>query len=350
MKQGIELIGALCTAFGPTACEGEVAKTIKEELAGLPVTLQSDRMGNLVAHLKGPEGAPRVMLCAHMDEDGFMITEIDEDGFLRFDNLGGIDPRVLCGRNVLIGDEEHRVKGVIAAKGIHMQSAKERKAIPEQDELYIDIGAKDADDAARLVSLGDFGVFDTPFSTFGKENGYLRGKALDDRLGCALLIEVLRLVASEKLPLDLYFCFTVREEIGRSGAAVTASRLSPDFAIVLETTAIADLPSTPDHKRVASVGEGGVLSLLDRSTIYDRALVDLALATANAENIPVQVKKYVSGGNDAAHIQRCGTGTRCLALSAPTRYLHAPVSVAAVRDYEAMRALVVAMLRNWKED
>ncbi len=350
MKQGIELIGALCAAFGPTACEGQVAAKIKEELAGLPVTLQSDRMGNLVAHLQGPEGAPRVMLCAHMDEVGFMITEIDEDGFLRFDNLGSIDPCVLCGRNVLIGDGERRTKGVIAAKGIHMQSAKERKALPSQDELYIDIGAKDGDEAQKMVSLGDFGVFDTPFATFGKKGGYLRGKALDDRLGCALLVEVLRTVAGDKLPLDLYVCFTVREEIGRSGATVTANRIAPDCVIVMETTAIADLPETPDHKRAASVGEGGVLSLVDRATIYDRALVDFALATAGEQGIPVQVKKYVSGGNDAAHIQRCGTGIRCLALSVPTRYLHAPVSVAAVRDYEAMRSLVIAMLRNWKED
>ncbi len=350
MRQGIELIERLCTCFGPTACEGEVADAIREELAGLPVALSYDRMGNLVAHINGTENAPRLMLCAHMDEVGFMITEIDEDGFLRFDNLGGIDRRVLCGRNVLIGDETRRVPGVIAAKGIHMQSAEERKKIPEQDALYIDIGARDRAEAEDMVALGDFGVFDTPFATFGKDNGYLKCKALDDRMGCALLIEVLRAVADKHLPLDLYFCFTVREEIGKSGAAVTAERIRPDFAVILETTAIADLPETPAAKRVAKVGEGGVLSLMDRSTIYDRALVDFALTTAKRQAIPVQVKKYVSGGNDAAHIQRCGTGARCLALSAATRYLHAPVSVAALRDYVAMRDLVIAMLEDWKED
>ncbi len=350
MKQGIELIARLAACFGPSACEGEVADAIREELDGLPVTVKRDRMGNLTAHLKGPENAPRVMLCAHMDEVGFMITEIDEDGFLRFDNLGGIDRRVLCGRNVLIGDERRRVRGVIAAKGIHLQSADERKKIPEQDNLYIDIGACDRAEAEQLVSLGDFGVFDTPFATFGKENGYLRGKALDDRMGCALLIEALRAVADKRLPLDLYFCFTVREEIGKSGAEVTANRILPHYALILETTAIADLPEVPAAKQVARVGEGGVLSLLDRATIYDRALVDRALALAREKQIPVQVKKYVSGGNDAAHIQRCGTGTRCLALSAATRYLHAPVSVAAARDYTAMLDLVVAMLENWKED
>ena len=346
MRKGIELIAHLSTRFGPTSCEGEVARAIEQELEGLPIELKQDTMGNLVAHVAGPAGAPRVMLSAHMDEVGFMITEIDADGFLRFDTLGGIDPCVLCGRSVIIGDEERRVPGVIAAKGIHLQDREERKKLPAMDELYIDIGAKDRADAESLVALGDFGVFDTPFATFGKDDGYLRGKALDDRVGCALLIEIAREAASAKLPLDLYLCFTVREEIGKSGATVTANRISPDMAIVLETTAIADLAEVKESRRVANVGEGGVLSLADRSTIYDRTLVDAALDTAARHGIPVQVKRYVSGGNDAAHIQRSGAGVRCLAFSLATRYLHAPVAVASYRDYESMRALLLAMLNE----
>ena len=350
MKQGIELIERLARCFGPTSCEGEVAAAIREELEGLPVTLSEDRMGNLIARLEGPTDAPRMMLSAHMDEVGFMITEIDEDGFIRFDTLGGIDTRVLCGRSVMLGDENRRIPGVIAAKGIHLQDADERKKLPAIEDMYIDIGARDREDAERMVAPGDFGVFDTSFCRFGKDGGYIRCKALDDRMGCALLIEILRTVADKQIPLDLYFCFTVREEIGKSGALVTANRISPDFAIVLETTAIADLPNVKAAKRVAKVGEGGVLSLADRSTIYDKELIDLALDTAKVHDIPVQIKQYVSGGNDAAHIQRSGTGTRCLALSAATRYLHAPVSVAAVCDYEAMRDLVVAMLNDWKKE
>ncbi len=350
MRTGIELLAHLSTCFGPTSCEGEVARAIEEELADLPLALQKDAMGNLTAHLQGPEGAPRVMLSAHMDEVGFMVTEIDEDGFLRFENLGGIDPRVLCGRNVLIGDEQKRVPGVIAAKGIHLQDKDERKKLPGADELYIDVGAKDRADAEALVSLGDFGVFDTPFATFGKDGAYIRGKALDDRLGCALLVELARALVRDPVPLDVWLCFTVREEIGRSGALVTANRVRPDVAIVLETTAIADIAEVKPSRRVASVGEGGVLSLVDRSTVYDRGLVDLALGCAKRHNIPVQIKRYVSGGNDAAHIQKSGVGVRCLALSAATRYLHAPVSVAARADYEAMRALLVALLSELREE
>lgn len=348
MNKGIALLEKLSLCFGPTSCEDAVEQAIREELSGTKAELFTDRMGNLAAHLAGPVGAPRVMLSAHMDEVGFMITEIDADGFLRFDRVGGFDTRVVCGRFVTIWNGKAYIPGVIAAKGIHLQDADERKKVPEFEKMYIDIGADSREEAEALVSLGDLGAFSTPFATFGKDRAYMRGKALDDRLGCALLIEVLREIEKDPPALDLWFCFTVREEIGKSGALVTANRIKPDAAIILETTAIADRPDVEECKRVAKVGEGGVLSLVDRSTIYDRAMIDFALDTAKKGNIPVQVKRYVSGGNDAAHIQKSGIGVRCMALSAPTRYLHAPVSVAAIRDYEAMRALVCAMLKDWR--
>lgn len=348
MTQGIELIKKLALCFGPTSCEGEVAKAIMDELADCGAELSLDRMGNLTAHVAGPEGAPRIMLSAHTDEVGFMITDIEDEGFLRFDTLGGIDPSVLCGRLVTLGDEDKRYTGVIASKGIHVQSADERKKVTPIDEMYIDIGTNSREETEKLIERGDFGTFDTPFLQMGKDGAYIACKALDDRLGCALLIEVLRAVADKHLPLDLWFCFTVREEIGKSGAEVTANRLAPDAAIVIETTAIADLAEVDPACRVADVGKGGVISLIDRATIYDRTLVDFALATAKREGIAAQVKRYASGGNDAGHIHKSGTGVRCLALSAPTRYLHAPMSLASVGDYEAMKALVIAML-NTKE-
>ncbi len=348
MNKGLALLEKLSLCFGPTSCEGDVEKAIREELTGTRAELFTDRMGNLTAHLAGPAGATRVMLSAHMDEVGFMITEIDEHGFLRFDRVGGFDTRVVCGRFVTIWNGQAYIPGVIAAKGIHLQDADERKKSPEFEKMYIDIGADSREEAEALVSLGDLGAFSTPFATFGKDHAYMRGKALDDRLGCALLIEVLREMEQNSPALDLWFCFTVREEIGKSGALVTANRVKPDAAIILETTAIADRPDVDESKRVATVGKGGVLSLVDRSTIYDREMIDFALDTAKKGNIPVQVKRYVSGGNDAAHIQKSGIGVRCMALSAPTRYLHAPVSVAAVRDYEAMRELVCAMLKDWR--
>ena len=340
------LIEKLSLAFGPSGCEGEVAGLIRQELEGLPVELISDRMGNLIAHLKGPEGAPRVMLSAHMDEVGFMITEIEKEGFLRFSTLGGIDPRVLVGRAVQVGNEDKRALGVVSAKGIHFQTAEERKKLPKIEDMYIDLGVLDREEAETLVALGDFGTFDTRFVEFGKDGAYFSGKALDDRVGCAILLEVLRAAVAKRLALDLYFAFTVREELGISGATVVANRIAPDIAVVLETTAIADLPNVDASRRVANVGEGGVLSLLDRGTIYDRDLIDKALETAKERGIPVQVKRYVSGGNDAKNIQRTGVGVQCLAFSLPTRYLHAPVSVGKYSDVEAMVELLSAMLET----
>ena len=344
MREGIELIKALSLAFGPTGCEGAVAELIKEEIKELPVSLSYDRMGNLVAHLQGPSGAPRVLLSAHMDEVGFMVTEIEKKGFLRFSPLGGIDPRVMVGRAVVLGDEDKRVNGVIAAKGIHFQNAEERTKMPELKDMYIDIGVADKEAAEQLVALGDFGTFDTPFMQLGEKGEYLSGKALDDRLGCAVLIELLRRAAKQSLPLDLFFAFTVREEIGLSGATVVANRIAPDIAFILEATAMADLPDVPAARRVADMGNGGVLSLLDNATIYDRDFIDRALEIGRRRSIPVQVKRFVSGGNDAKNVQRTGKGVRCMALSAPTRYLHAPVTVAKSSDVEAMIALLEAML------
>lgn len=340
MTSGVELIKRLSLAFGPSGAEEAVKAIIEEELGGSGALLESDKLGNLIARLPAGENAPRVLLSAHMDEVGFMVTEIGDDGFLRFANLGGIDPAVMVGRAVVLGEEDKRVAGVIACKGIHFQSAEERAKAPTAKDMYIDIGATSKEEAEKLVCLGTFGTFDTDFVLLGKDDAYLSGKALDDRVGCALLIELVRELADKHLPLDLYFCFTVREELGISGATVTANRVGADIGVVIETTAIADLPTVPEARRVARVGKGGVLSLLDRTTIYDRELVDLALAVGKNENIPVQIKRFVSGGNDGDEIQQSGTGVRCMALSLPTRYLHAPVSVAAVRDYISMKELL----------
>ena len=279
-----------------------------------------------------------------------MVREIDDKGYIKFVNLGGIDPRVLCGRHVTLGDEDRRVSGVIASKAIHHQKPDERLVSTPIDKMYIDIGATSREEAEQYVSVGDFGTFDSDFEIFGEGGRLMKGKAIDDRLGCTVMIEVMRAIKDRKIrpSHDLYFAFTVREEVGLSGAEVTANRIAPDFAIVLESTAIADIADVAPRSRVAEVGEGGVISLLDRSTIYDRAFVDFAMETAEREGIPAQIKRYVSGGNDAGHIHKSGKGVRALAISAATRYLHSASCVAAVRDFESIRALVLALVADWR--
>lgn len=351
----IELLRRLCLAFGPSGCEDAVRERITEEIRDCCDELYTDRLGNLIARIspKAPtEKTPRLMLSAHMDEVGFMVTAITEEGYLKFDTVGSIDPGVLCGKNVTVGDETDRKSGLIASKAIHHKSREERLDITKITSMLIDIGAKDREDASQYCSIGSYGTFDSEFYCFGSGEELIKSKALDDRLGCAVLIRVMRAIYEEKpqsMP-HLYFCFTVREEVGISGAQVAAQVIQPDYAVVLETTAVADLAEVAPASQVAHLGEGGAISLMDRSTIYDRAFVDAALGLARAHDIPVQIKQFVSGGNDAAHIHKSGVGVRTLALSAPCRYLHSPACVAHRKDYDAMYRLLEQIIRSWHQD
>lgn len=357
MKNGLcanELIKALCDAFGPSGCEGEVAALICSQIDGLCDSYEVDRLGNIVARMRTGTGEARakLMLCAHMDEVGFMVTGISADGYLRFANLGGISPSVLCGRHVVLGDERNRIPGVICSKAIHHKKKEEREKITPVDKMYIDIGVDSREEALKFLDIGAFGTFSPNYTRFGAGECMIKSKAVDDRLGCALLIEVMRAIkadgAADFPALELYFCFTVREEIGISGAQVAAQTIRPDFAVVLETTAVADIDGVAESSRVAKLGDGGVISLMDRSTVYDREFVDFALDVAAKSGIAAQVKKYVSGGNDASHIHKSGTGVRTLALSIPTRYLHSPSCVCRYDDYESSKALVCRMISEWR--
>ena len=339
----LTLLTTLSELFGPSGCEEAVAEFIKARIAPMADDLTQDQMGNLIA-LRTAAGAPRgtLMLAAHMDEVGFMITRIEESGFLRFTTVGGIDPRVLPGRHVVL---ENGVRGVIGCKPIHLQKKDDRtKSIPTKN-LYIDIGAKDKESAEKQVEIGAFATFSMEAFAFGGGKK-LSGKALDDRAGCALLMELLADLYQRnvRFDYDIAFCFTVREEVGLSGASVVANYLKPDKAIVLETTAIADIAEVDEEQTVAWQGKGGVLSLADRSTIYSEDMIRLALDVGARAQIPVQVKRYLSGGNDAGSIHRSGVGVKCLALSLPTRYLHTATNVIDLADYTSSLALLRALL------
>ena len=346
--EGIELLRYLCLIPGPTGSEERVAQAIEEQLSDVDgIEMHSDKGGNLIVlYPCGIENATRVMVSAHMDEVGMMINEITDDGYLKFSCLGGIDPRVLCGRHVTIMGEEGDIPGVIASKAIHHQTADERRTATTVDKMYINIGAANKEEAQKHVAVGDSGTFVSDFYTMGSEGKTLCCKAIDDRLGCAVMIGVLRRLSKGKiqLPFDVYFCFTTREEIGLSGAQTAAQSIAPEISIVLESTAVADIAGVGETSKVAKLGEGGAISLADRSTIYNRALIDYAMELSQTQGIKAQIKKYVSGGNDAGHIHKSGSGVRAIAISAPTRYLHSASCVAHADDYEAIGQLVYAML------
>jgi endoglucanase len=352
---GVDLIRELSLAFGPSGCEDDVRELIRPRAEAVADKVSVDRMGDLIAKMSfgdaNAKDRKRIMISAHMDEVGFMISDIREDGMLAFGCVGGIDPSVLAGRKVFVKGSDKLIRGVICSKAIHHKSPEERERPLAARKLYIDIGAEKKDVASELLAIGDFATFDSEFYEFGKGGRTLKSKALDDRMGCAAMLEMMDKfkAAPPTINADVYFCFTVREEIGFSGAECVANIIRPDFAVILETTAIGDLPETEACRRVADVGKGGVISVADRSTIYQREVVDFALDLAKEKGIPAQIKRYVSGGNDAGHIHKSTEGVKVLAISVPTRYLHSPACVASLDDYESVRDLCEQIIRNSNE-
>ncbi len=348
--RNFELLKKLCDANAPSGFEDETAAIIKAELCNCGVEFKCDRMGNIIVpmHFGNPNASDRVriMVSAHMDEVGFMLTEIKKDGYIGFGNIGGISASVMAGRRVRVLSREGVLSGVIASKAIHHKDKKEEEKLPKKEKLYIDIGAVSAEEAETYVRVGDCAVFDS--ETYELGEGLLKARALDDRMGCAAMTEIIRSLKEQSTEnnADVYFAFTVREEIGLSGASVAAFEIKPDIAIVLEATAVADIEGVKDSNKVASLGGGVCISVMDRSTIYDKELISTALKIAERNGISAQLKKYVSGGNDAGSIHRSREGVRTLALSVPTRYLHSASCVASLADMESQKMLCEALVRE----
>ena len=305
---------------------------IKKRVAPYADQVRVDAMGNLIVFKKGAKSAGnKLMLCAHMDEVGLIVRAVTDEGYLKFSCVGGIDRRVLLGKQVLVG--EGKIPGIIGLKAIHMTTPEERQKVPPLTDYYIDIGAADRESAEKLVELGDCCVFAGDVVEFG--SGMLKAKAIDDRVGCAVLVKLLE----EPLPMDCTFVFTVQEEVGTRGAFGAAFSVTPEIALVLEGTTAADTPALEEHTQVCWPGKGPVLSWMDGGTIYDRELFELLRELAGQHGLPWQMKHYLSGGTDASAIQRTKSGVRVTGISAAVRYLHAPSSVASISDMEHMLTL-----------
>jgi len=333
----LETLKTICALDGVTGNESPVREYIRERVAPFADELETDAMGNLIVFKKGAKAPKkRIMLAAHMDEVGVIITDITDDGYLRFACAGGIDRRVLPGKEIYVGAQ--RVYGVIGGKPIHLLKGDEKKRVPKVDEMYIDIGAKDREAAEKLVSPGDTGAFEPEVVEFG--DGFLKAKAIDDRVGCAAMI---KLIESD-LPFDCWFVFTVQEEVGTRGIFGAAFRIEPELALVLEGTTAADLPSVSGPKKICSPGKGVVIPFMDRGTIYDKGLYALATKTAEKNGIKWQTKTYIAGGTDASAIQRSRAGVRAIGLAAAIRNIHTPASVASVSDIEDLLRLAALLI------
>ena len=346
----LNIVKELCRLNGVSGDEDEVLYGILDRVRAIPqlregeITLlnQGDPLRNLIVFKKGAKSTgKKLMLCAHMDEVGLIVTHITEDGFLKFDFVGGVDRRVAIGKPVVIG--ENKVPGIIGLKAIHLVEREEETKVPKTRSRYLDIGAQDRAQAEAQVELGDYGAFVCEPEEFGA--GLFKAKAIDDRVGCGVMLKLLE----EDLPLDVVFAFTAQEEVGTRGAFGAAFSVTPEAALVLETTTAADLPELEEHRRVCAPGKGPVISYMDGSAIYDRALFETLRRLAEEHDIPWQTKEYIAGGNDARTIQRTKAGVRVAALSAAVRYLHAPASVGSIRDFEHMLQLTRLFLREMAE-
>lgn len=329
-----ELIRALCNERGISGDEGRVRTAIEKQLEGC-CSLSTDALGNLIAVKNGEKPNKKIVLFAHMDEVGMMVTKIGADGLIKFSPIG-IDPRVLHGRRVRIGGGD--IPGVIGAKVWHHMKASERDSELKADGLYIDIGASDREEAESVVSLGDSITFDEPFVEMGE--GFLVSRALDDRIGCALLIRLLQ----SDCPWELTGVFTCGEESSLFGAQAAANHLSPEIAVILETTTAGDVEGAPEEKVVCSLKKGVVISFADRGTLYDRELYALGFDVAARNGIAAQTKEGVFGGNEARVVSRAGAGAKTMALSVPCRYLHSSSCVAALEDIAAAEKLLAALI------
>lgn len=298
-----------------------------------------DNLGNVIALRKGRKTPDKkLMVAAHTDEVGLIITSIRSDGTLTFDAVGGIDSAVIIGKKVKIGKAE--LNGVVGSKAVHKLSAKQRDEAPEISDLYIDFGAADKQDAEKNVNVGDYAYFDSDYIEFG--NRRIKAKAIDDRAGCAIMLSLIE----EEPEYDTWFVFNVQEEIGLRGSTVSAYTVQPDIAIVLEATTAADIEGTSGAERVCEVGKGPVVSFMDRSTMYDKELYKTAFSLADELGINCQTKSMIAGGNDSGAIHISGKGVRTIAVSLPCRYLHSPSCVISAQDYDDTYTLVKAMMKK----
>ncbi len=330
------MLERLCNINSASGDEGAVRDFIIENIKDY-CDYRVDNLGSVIAFKKGKKTPDKkVMFSAHMDEVGFIITDINDDGYISFRPVGGIDARVVIDRVINV----NKIHGVIGAKPVHLLTDEEKKIAPSFENLYIDIGAKNKEEARKYVALGDYAYFAPSYKQLG--DGYIISKALDDRIGCMLLIEMIK----SELEYDTYFCFNVQEEVGLRGAQCTAFSVQSDISIILEATTAADLCGVAGGERVCVLGDGAVISFMDSRTVYDKYLYNLAMKTAAENQIKVQTKTAVAGGNDAGAIQTSGKGSRVMAISLPCRYIHSGASIVQSSDIDETRKLISALLKK----
>lgn len=339
----LELLKRLSEAIGPSGFEDEVREIIAEVVEPLVDEIRFDNLGNLIATKRGRRDDV-VLLDAHMDEVGFLVSYVEDSGFLRLSPLGGWDARVLPAHAVtIVGRDGRRVRGVIGTLPPHVTQEAERSKAHRLEDLFVDIGAASVGEAEAMgVEVGSPAVPGYPLERLSDD--LVMGKAFDDRAGCTVAVGVADALRAEDLDLTLVCAFTVSEEVGLRGARTVANQIHPEVALALEGTTAVDVPGVSGARRLAAMGRGAAVTIADRSIIASRRVVTLLEELGEKDGIPYQRKLPGGGGTDAGAIQTTGEGVHVGVVSVPCRYIHAPLGLLRLSDLAAATRLVAAFV------
>lgn len=338
----VSLLKQICEVAGAPGFEQRVREMVINEVTPLVDDLQVDAMGNVIAIKKGRSSEKKVMVAAHMDEIGFIVTHIDNKGFIKFHTLGGFDPKTLTAQRVIIHGKKD-VIGVMGSKPIHIMSADERSKAVKTKDFFIDTGLTKAEVEAN-IQVGDPITRERSLIQMGD---CVNCKSLDNRVSVFILLETLRQLQDVEVPFDVYATFTVQEEVGIRGASVAAQQINPDFGIALDVTIAYDLPGAQSHESITQLGEGTAIKIMDGGVICDYRMVNYLKATANSHNIKWQPEILTGGATDTRGLQQRGrNGAIAGAISIPTRYIHQVIEMAHQKDiYDSIALLKFALLK-----
>jgi putative aminopeptidase FrvX len=338
-----ENLEKLSNACGVTGRENEVKDIMIQLLKPYVDEIQMDKMENVIAIKKGNAKAPKIMLAAHMDEVGLMVKTITKDGFLQFSKMGGIDDRILPAQKVAVYTKKGIYPGIIGSKPPHIQKEDERKKIITYDDLFIDVGAENKEDAVNMgIAIGDPVAFDIKYVKLSKDA--VIGKAFDNRAGCIIMVEALKLLKQTEC--TVCAVGTVQEEVGLRGAATAAFGVDPDLAIALDVTIAGDVPGVREFDTTVKMGKGPALTISDSGLITHPKVLRWLIETAEEEKIPFQIESGLLGSTDAARISMTRQGIPSGNISIATRYIHSPVGMLSLKDIENSAKLTAAAIQK----
>lgn len=335
----INLLKEICETPGAPGHESRIREVVLREVKALADEVSVDAMGNVTAIKRGRE-RKKVMIAAHMDEIGFIVTHIDDNGFLRFHPLGGFDPKTLTAQRVIVHGRKD-VIGVMGSKPIHIMSPEEKNKVPQLTDYFIDLGLS-KEEVEKVIRIGDVVTRERDLIIMGN---CVNCKSIDNRVSVFILIEAFK--KFKDLPYDVYGVFTVQEEVGIRGAMLATHKIDPDFGFGLDTTIAYDVPGSQPHERVTSLGKGAGIKIMDASAICDYRMVDFMKKMAEENGIKWQPEILQAGGTDTAAIQRMSTsGVISGAISIPTRHIHQVIEMADMSDITACIDLLTACTQN----